>query len=98
MAERLRVDITALENAAGRLGRLRTEFAEAGQIADVGISVAGTKGLADALDEFADNWKVHRGKLIENLDTVVSMATDSAATYREVDECLAAELVEAGGE
>lgn len=92
MGDHLRVDLALLEDTADALGELRAEFADASQIAEAHRGVLGSGEIADAVDSFADNWRRHREKLIKSIESLQSMAADSAQTYREVDGELARSL------
>jgi hypothetical protein len=57
-----------------------------------GVGVLGSGELADAMDEFVDNWKIHRNKLVASVEAHQKMALDSAEAYENTDEGLAREL------
>jgi len=46
-----------------------------------------------ALDEFASNWSIRRGRLLESVDAVQTMVADSHSTFTQVDVDLANELL-----
>lgn len=52
----------------------------------------GHRAVADALDDFAGSWDDKRSTLTTSLCEVGDMATSSAATFREVDDQLAADI------
>lgn len=52
----------------------------------------GHRWVADALEEFAGSWDDKREKLTASIRDVGRMATDSAQTFEDVDEQLAAEI------
>lgn len=94
MSDRLRVDLSLLDATAAELKGLSLEFGDTADYTDP--AVIGHPKMADALEEFATNWKRHREGLTKSLDAVHQMAVDSAAHYRAVDEELARALRGAG--
>ncbi|TKJ34220.1 hypothetical protein [Blastococcus sp. CCUG 61487] len=52
----------------------------------------GHRLVADALDGFAGSWDDRRELLTRALRAVGAMATESAATFQDVDDQLAAEI------
>jgi hypothetical protein len=52
------------------------------------------------MDDFVDNWKIHRDKLVASVEAHQKMTTDSAEAYESTDTGLAKELTKqnsAGG-
>ena len=94
MADHIAVDTTGLRETAAALGRLKEAFDDAGSIADGARADLGSPDVADAVNDFADNWKIRRGKLTKSLDSLRQMANDSAETFETADEELATELAE----
>ncbi len=71
-----------------------------GLIRSTGVGMLGSGELAGAMDDFVDNWKIHRDKLVASVEAHPKMATDSAEAYENTDTGLAKELSEqssAGG-
>ena len=71
-----------------------------GLIRSTGVGMLGSGELAGAMDDFVDNWKIHRDKLVASVEAHPKMATDSAEAYESTDTGLAKELSEqnsAGG-
>jgi hypothetical protein len=52
----------------------------------------GHRRVADALEGFADSWDDKRERLTASLRDVGTMATESAQTFQDVDDQLAAEV------
>jgi len=79
-----------------RLGRQLSGLADGLEGTTVGTGwddeEIGHRRVADALDDFAGSWDDKRGALTTSLREVGDMATSSAATFREVDDRLAAEI------
>ncbi len=95
MSDRLRVDLAALRGTATELRGLAREFRDAAKKVDDARGAVGHRKVADALEEFAGNWRRHREALVSSLDAVADMAQNSHDTYREADEDLAAEIEKA---
>jgi hypothetical protein len=53
----------------------------------------GSTVVEAALDEFAANWAIRRGRLLESIDAVQTMVADSHSTFTEVDIELANQLL-----
>lgn len=86
--DRLIVDLDALGEISARLVQLREEFEQSSEFADAG-DIVGSDGIADALNEFGNNWKWHRRKLTDKITAVQEMAADSKIAYERVDLDLA---------
>ena len=52
----------------------------------------GHRRVADALEGFDDSWDDKRERLTSSLRSVGTMATDSAQTFQDVDDQLAADV------
>lgn len=52
----------------------------------------GHRRVAEALGEFAGSWDDKRSQVTKSLRAVGDMATDSAQTFQQVDDELAAEI------
>lgn len=89
----LEVDLTELAQCRDELGLLIEEFSRAEDIArdtDVGSAT-----VADALHEFATNWKTHKKDLVEEMSGLHKMADASAHAYLDADNKLAADIAHA---
>ena len=92
MSDRLRCDLDQLRAAGDQLDVLGREFQHAGQTADDARAAVGHAGLADRLDSFAAGWKVRREDLLEDMTHLAEMTHAAVATYKDVDDQLAAGL------
>ena len=92
MSEHLKVDLDLLSDTAADLRRLVSEFNRGSRFGADAAGAVGHDEVADALDEFATNWRRHREKLTKNLEAVAEMAADSAKTYKQTDDELARSL------
>jgi hypothetical protein len=89
------VDLRLLEQTAGSLSTLIEEFSNASKIVSSaqGSSVA-EPILVTALEDFANDWSVHRQDLLSSMETVYKMATESRKAYIATDDMLAQDLRE----
>jgi len=78
------------------LGRELTALADAVEGSAPGTrwnaDEVGHHRVVDALHDFAGNWDDNRAELTKSLRAVGKMATDSAETFRQVDDELAGEI------
>ena len=95
MGEHLKVDLGLLRATGAGLGQIRDALQRA-EAAKVGVEVLGSGELAGAMDEFVDNWKIHRGRLVSSIEAHQKMAVESAEAYAHTDAELAKELTTHG--
>lgn len=86
------VDLTLLEDTDRSLGVLANEFKDASAIvggyrADIGAPV-----LIGALDQFADDWAVHREQLLSSIQAVRELASQGHQQFRATDDKLARDV------
>lgn len=84
------VNLSLLESTAGALSMLIEEFNNASQI--VSSSQIGEPTLVSALDDFANDWSVHRQNLLSSMESVYKLATKSHKAYIATDDKLARDL------
>ncbi len=85
----LEVDLDLLGETAGSLGMLVHEFQRAAAIVEDAESAIGRNALLDEMREFVDEWSHKREKLVESINAVHQMATQSREAYVRVDNDLA---------
>ena len=88
----LKVDYATLDDSERSLQRIRQEFESATNRRDVLRGSWGSGPIADAMDDFVDNWDRHRNKLVESLKSVGEMCASIKGTFQDVDRQLADEL------
>jgi ferritin len=96
----LEVDLGLLGETAGSLGMLLHEFQRAADIVEDAESAIGRNALLDEMREFVDEWTHKREKLVESINAVYQMATQSQEAFVQVDNDLARSIqtaTEAGG-
>ena len=86
-------DIARIKETARSLGRIRDTFAERANPAEgYGVDDLGSDKILDAFDTFADNWKIHRRQLTEELEKLHGITKSAAQSYEELDHELAEAL------
>ncbi|MFI0506381.1 hypothetical protein ACH3WN_26590 [Streptomyces albogriseolus] len=86
-------DIARIKETARSLGRIRDTFAERANLAEgYGVDDLGSEKILDAFDTFADNWKIHRRQLTEELEKLHGITKSAAQSYEELDHELAEAL------
>ena len=88
------VDLGLLEQTAGSLSMLIEEFSNASKIVSSAQGSVAEPVLVTALDDFANDWSVHRQDLLSSMQTVYKMATESRKAYIATDDKLAQDLRE----
>jgi len=88
------VDLGLLEQTAGSLSMLIEEFSNASKIVSSAQGSVAEPVLVTALDDFANDWSVHRQDLLSSMQTVYKMATESRRAYIATDDRLAQDLRE----
>ncbi|MGH3721033.1 MAG: hypothetical protein ACRDRI_19740 [Pseudonocardiaceae bacterium] len=93
MSDHLKVDVALIRATASGLGLIKDALqgADAG---NPGAAVLGLGGLAEAMDEFAHNWDIHRRELISAVEAHQKMAVASADAYEHTDTELAKALTQ----
>ena len=91
MGDHLKVDLALIRATGDGLGRIKDALQRA-EASKPGADVLGSGGLAEAMNEFVDNWKIHRGKLVSALEAHQKMAIESANAYEHTDNELKKEL------
>jgi hypothetical protein len=90
------VDLGLLEQTAGSLSMLIEEFSNASKIVSSAQGSVAEPILVTALEDFANDWSVHRQDLLSSMETVYKMATESRKAYIATDDRLARDLRESG--
>lgn len=90
------VNLSLLERTAGALSMLIEEFSNASKIVSGSRGQVAEPALVSALDDFANDWSVHRQDLLSSMQSVFKMATESHKAYLATDDKLARELRKQG--
>jgi rRNA-processing protein FCF1 len=90
------VNLSLLESTAGALSMLIEEFSNASKIVNASQGEVAEPTLVSALDDFANDWTVHRQDLLSSMEAVYKMATESHKAYIATDDKLAQDLRKQG--
>jgi Holliday junction resolvase len=90
------VDLGLLESTAGSLSMLIEEFSNASKIVSFAQQSVAEPVLVSALEDFANDWSVHRQDLLSSMEAVYKMATESHKAYIATDDKLAQDLRKGG--
>lgn len=83
------VDYDKIEELGTGLETIRSELKNSESIAEEYGEDVSHSGLADALDDFADNWSDKRQEIVEQIGTLAEIAQGSAQAFRALDRALA---------
>ena len=95
MGDHLEIDLALLRATGAGLGQIKDALQHA-EATRPGVEVLGSGELASAMDEFVDNWKIHRNRLVSSIEAHQKMAIESAEAYESTDTELAKELTKHG--
>lgn len=88
----LQVDLDGLRSFARRLDRICDALKDAETVLRGEDDALGDGTVVAALHRFEDRWRDGREKIEDNASTLSKMVTESAATYQQADDDLAASL------
>ena len=98
MADHIKIDTSMLADMATNLKSLHDDFAGSSDLADHYSGSMGSKEVADAMHNFATDWKKKREELTGNLDTLAKAADSASRTWDGVDRDLAKALTDDGSQ
>ena len=93
MTTHISVSIDTIASLASSLGTLHSDFVGVPETATDLSSTLGAREVRDALDEFSNNWKTRRGRLLESIDAVKTMSSEAGTSFAKVDLELANEIL-----
>ncbi|NDZ80153.1 hypothetical protein G3I19_16830 [Streptomyces sp. SID10853] len=86
-------DIERIKECAQALKRIHDTFEKRSDPSQgYGVGDLGSQKLLDAFDDFGSNWKIHRKKLAEELQTLYGITKTAAESYVKIDHELAEAL------
>jgi hypothetical protein len=89
----IKADTKRIKECSRALQRIYDAFTDRANPADdFSAAELGNQLVADAFQDFADNWKIHRKDLAEQIRTLGTITWDAAKSYDAVDSVLAAAL------
>lgn len=97
MVDRLSIRDGDLRSALDAITRIRWDFDSIGGRCDDVSSAVGHDRLGRVLDDFADNWRIRRRRLSEDLQSLESSLRGTLETFGDVDEGMANALRGDGG-
>ena len=92
VADRLVVDTAAVRQCADALDVVTRELSDCPQIAEAVRDVLGDERVADRLHEFATNWKLHREKIVGEIESLAGLCRTLADELDAADKSLATTL------
>lgn len=81
-----------LRESRSALNRLHDEFHRATERVHDSDGIWGHHAVADAMDDFAGNWKIHREKLLGNMQKVQDMTEACIDAFQQAEGHLAAAI------
>ncbi|WBB58624.1 hypothetical protein O7599_23730 [Streptomyces sp. WMMC500] len=86
----IKADLERIRECSRALGRIHRTFSHHANPADgYGTGEIGSQQLVDTFSDFGSNWKIHRGKLTEELEKLGKITAAAAESYDKVDTDLA---------
>ncbi|MEK6311487.1 hypothetical protein ABC270_00165 [Curtobacterium sp. 1P10AnD] len=93
MAGTIKLDLDLIGNLASDLSRLHGDFEHvASSAADYKTGV-GSMTITSAIDEFAGNWDIRRGRLQESIKAVAEMAESAHDGFTQTEVELANKIL-----
>ncbi|MDJ0464405.1 hypothetical protein [Streptomyces sp. H27-C3] len=83
------INVDVLLESEKRLGTLKTEFEGLDKQKDHMRPYWGSGEIADAMDDFVDNWDNYRKKFLSNIDALGKMVTATIDGFDGLDKELA---------
>ncbi|QEU94210.1 WXG100 family type VII secretion target [Streptomyces kanamyceticus] len=85
----LTVDYEFLNDCERQLGNLRTTFKNIENRRDDMEKHWGAGNIADAMDDFVDNWDDYRTRLVEGLESTGKLVAETKKSFESLDHELA---------
>ncbi|MEV6884910.1 MULTISPECIES: hypothetical protein [unclassified Streptomyces] len=86
-------DLTRIKESGSALSKIHRDFKNRANPADgLGVKTLGDQGLVKAFDDFGDNWKIHRERLMEEIEKLSKILSAAAKAYEDIDHQLAEAL------
>ncbi|MDT0446882.1 MULTISPECIES: type VII secretion target [unclassified Streptomyces] len=86
MSADLDVTVDEVRELANKLRMVATEFENSEDIASDYADQVSHDDLAHELEQFSENWRIHRNKLMESLESFVEKAQQAADGYDGIEE------------
>ncbi|MFG2313506.1 WXG100 family type VII secretion target [Streptomyces tendae] len=85
----LTVDFEFLKDCERKLGQLKKTFEDIENRQDDMKEHWGSGSVADAMEDFVDNWDDYRTRLIESIESVGKLVAGSKKAFQDLDDELA---------
>ncbi|MFE6633778.1 WXG100 family type VII secretion target [Streptomyces tendae] len=85
----LTVDFDFLRDCERKLGQLKRTFEDIENRRDDMKEHWGSGSVADAMEDFVDNWDDYRTRLIESIESVGKLVGGSRKAFQDLDDELA---------
>ncbi|GAB2328685.1 WXG100 family type VII secretion target [Streptomyces griseoincarnatus] len=85
----LTVDYEFLSDCERKLGQLKKTFEDIENRRDDMKEHWGGRGIAEAMEDFVDNWDDYRTRLVESLESVGKLVAGSKKAFEDLDGELA---------
>lgn len=85
----LTVDFDFLRDCERKLGQLKKTFEDIENRRDDMKEHWGSGSVADAMEDFVDNWDDYRTRLIESIESVGGLVAGSKKAFQDLDDELA---------
>jgi hypothetical protein len=86
-------DIERIKESSRSLSKVHRDFrSHSNPAAGLSVSTLGDQGLVDVFDDFGDNWKIHRERLMDELEKLSKILSTAAKAYEDIDHQLAEAL------
>jgi hypothetical protein len=97
VADHIAIDVSLLRETSRRLGRVAEILGQARGTAQDDARAVAQRELAEAMRDFAENWRVHREQLIDSVSGAAKFVAGAANAYQRLDQDLATGLPDATG-
>ena len=84
--DRLRISDEVFSNLTSSLSSARGDLDSAGDVSNGVADAVGHPALRDSLRQFADNWRIHRERLVASMDSLDSDIRGVADTFSSTDK------------
>ncbi|GAB3691563.1 hypothetical protein [Angustibacter aerolatus] len=92
----LKVDYAELGESASSLAAIRREFEGIDDASDAVKHAVCSRDIADAIEEFANNWDRHRGELVEALGKLEEATRSAIETWQATDHKVGSSIEQTG--
>lgn len=88
----VQIDYTAIQHSRSQVDSAISTLQQAGAMSADLAALVGHDGLASKVNEFADDWDINRGRMIEELSAISDTLQAIVDTFSDFDQRAADEL------